>query len=122
MIRRSEVTYPASYTDGDEVYFDTGTSFSDTSLSANTTYYYRAWSEVTGSQQWSNTFVQASTTTFAAPPAPPTVIGGKVYSVNKAVILAPWLLLGAVLSLVIIRVVLYFRKKSLSRPPPRKNL
>jgi hypothetical protein len=123
MIRRSEIDYPASHTDGDEVYFDTGTIFSDTSLSANTTYYYSAWSEVNASpSQWSNTFVQASAKTLAAGPSPPTVIGGKVFSVNKAVILAPWLLLGAALSLLIIRLVSYFRKKSLSRPPPRKNL
>jgi hypothetical protein len=111
MVRRKEVSYPTSYSDGDQVYFDTGTGTSDTGLSANTTYFYRAWSEVTGSQQWSDNYASANAATNAAP-AGPTAIGGKVFIVNKASVLAPWLLLGAVLSLVFIRVIRHFRKKT----------
>jgi len=46
----------------------TGTSVSDTGLSPSTTYYYRAWSEVTvtGSQQWSDGYAQASAVTNSA--------------------------------------------------------
>ena len=120
MIRRSTLAFPATYLDGDQVYFDTGTSFSDTGLSSNTTYYYRAWSEVTSSQQWSNGFSSTAGHTFVA--AVPVTIGGKVYSVNKAAILVPWILLGIVSIFIFVRVILYVRKKTLSRPPPEKNL
>ena len=119
MVRRKIGSYPTSYTDGYQVYFNNGISAADTGLSANTTYFYRAWSEKTGSQQWSNTFVSANATTNAAPPS---VIGGKVFTVNKAMVLAPWLLLAVAFSLVIIRLVQYLRKKTASRPPPGKNL
>ena len=118
MVRGKLGSYPTSYTDGYQVYFNTGTSASDTGLSANTTYFYRAWSEVTGSQQWSNTFVSANATTNASL----TVIGGKVFTVNKAMILAPWLLLAAGFSIVIFRVAQYLRKKALSRRTREKNL
>jgi hypothetical protein len=90
MVRAKEGGYPDSVTDGRQVYFDTGTSVSDTGLSPETTYYYRAWSEVTGSQQWSSTYVQISATTGAAPP-PPVAIGGDVYPVDKMGILLPWI-------------------------------
>lgn len=57
--------YPSNYDDADAtvVYFDTGTSCSDTGLSLDTTlYYYRAWSEVTdgSDQQWSSSYVQTA--------------------------------------------------------------
>ena len=44
MIRRKIDSAPASVTDGDEAYFDTGSSFSDDELTRITHYYYRAWS------------------------------------------------------------------------------
>ncbi|OGO16847.1 MAG: hypothetical protein A2Z15_02700 [Chloroflexi bacterium RBG_16_50_11] len=118
MIRRATGTYPATYNDGTQVYFDTGTSYSNTGLSGNVTYYYRAWSEVTGSQQWSDTFVSASATTFAGPP---TVIGGKVFSVNKAAVLAPWLIMATTFMIILFSVVLHIRQKTPPRPP-KKNL
>lgn len=104
MVRRKEGGFPSSRTEGDQVYFDTGTSVSDTSLSPGTTYYYRAWSEVTGSQQWSDGYDEASATTSggAPPPATPTVVGGTIYPVNKAGILLPWLFLFSALSLAIL--------------------
>jgi len=37
--------YPANISDGTRVYFDTGTSYVDTGLTRNTTYYYRLWSQ-----------------------------------------------------------------------------
>ena len=43
VIRRATGSYPATPQSGTEVYNNTGSSTSDTSLSANTTYYYRAW-------------------------------------------------------------------------------
>jgi hypothetical protein len=45
----------------------------------------------------------------------PTVIGGLVLPVNKATVLAPWLCLGAILSLVIVRIIFHFRKRRGSR-------
>ena len=43
VIRRATGSYPATPQSGTEVYNNTGSSTSDTSLSANTTYFYRAW-------------------------------------------------------------------------------
>jgi hypothetical protein len=61
LIRRSAERYPASITDGTQVYFDTGTSYSDTGLDSKSTYYYSLWSEVTAEilQQYSATYVQS---------------------------------------------------------------
>jgi hypothetical protein len=42
-------------------------------------------------------------------------VGGKVFSVNKAALLAPWIILAAALMAISIRVVLHFRKKSTSK-------
>ncbi len=107
MVRGKEGSYPTSRTDGYQVYFDTGTSASDTSLNPSTTYYYRAWSEVTGSQQWSDNYASANAATTSGAP---TVIGGLVLPINKATVLAPWLILSLILSLVITRIILNFRK------------
>jgi len=107
MVRGKEGSYPTSISDGYQVYFDTGTSTSDTSLSPSTTYYYRAWSEVTGSQQWSDNYASANAATTSGAP---TVIGGLVLPINKATVLAPWLILFLILSLVITRIILNFRK------------
>ncbi|GAH95247.1 unnamed protein product, partial [marine sediment metagenome] len=48
LIRRKVGSYPTSVTDGDQVYFDTGTSYNDTTCSCGTNYFYRAWSYKTG--------------------------------------------------------------------------
>lgn len=47
MVRYKKGSYPTSRSDGTQVYFDTGTSYSHTSLDADETYYYRAWSYTT---------------------------------------------------------------------------
>jgi titin len=108
-VLRKTSGYPANPGDGDVVYFGVGTSTSDTPLSGNTTYYYCAWSEVTGSQAFSNAIVAAFATTNAGPPA---VIGGKVFTVNKTMLLVPWLLLVTAFSLVTFLFVQYRRKKT----------
>jgi len=64
-IQREEGSYPTDRNDGTQVYFDTGTSTPDTGLTPGTTYYYRAWSYVQGSEQWSGNYTQASATTTA---------------------------------------------------------
>jgi len=112
MIRRKTGDFPVDRNDGSLVYFDTGTGVSDTGLSPATTYYYRAWSEVTGSQQWSDGYASASATTSSGGPAIPTAVGGEVYPVNKASVLAPWLFPFAVLSLAIVRGVLSLRRRA----------
>jgi len=65
MVRRKQGSYPTSITDGTQVYFDTGTSVTDSGLEPNQTYYYRAWSEVTSGslQQWSDDYAQISQAT-----------------------------------------------------------
>jgi len=62
-IQRKEGNYPTDRNDGTQVYFGTGINTSDTGLNASTTYYYRAWSYVQGSEQWSDSYAQASPTT-----------------------------------------------------------
>ena len=69
-IQRKEGSYPTDRDDGTQVYFDTGSSESDTGLSPDTTYYYRAWSEVSGSQQWSDAYAEAQATTGTENQAP----------------------------------------------------
>jgi hypothetical protein len=88
MVRRSTGGYPADWNDGVQVYFDTGMGVADTGLAPGKTYYYSAWSEVTSSQQWSNSSRAAIATTSEMPPV---AVGGTVYRVNKALVLAPWL-------------------------------
>ncbi|MFC1942843.1 hypothetical protein ACFLWU_06495 [Chloroflexota bacterium] len=113
MVRRKTGSDPTSISEGVEVYFDTGTGVSDTGLSSNTTYFYSAWSEVTGSQQWSDAYATASATTGSGPPPlpPPTAVGGTIYQINKAQVLAPWLGLFLTLSLVVWRVFFRVRKR-----------
>ena len=62
------ITYPSSPDAGDEVYFDAGTTRSDTGLLPNTTYYYSAWSWVEGSDVWSDTCVTVQATTQGSLP------------------------------------------------------
>jgi hypothetical protein len=108
IIRRKIGDYPADRNDGEMVYFDTGSKFSDAGLKPLTTYCYAAWSEVSGSQQWSsnNGAVSAATLDGA-----PVVVGGVVFPVNKALVLGPWL--GGVVLLLggISAAVRLFRKK-----------
>jgi hypothetical protein len=68
MVRRSGIDYPTTSDAGDEVYFNTETSTSDTGLTPNTIYYYSAWSWVEGSDIWSDTYATAQATTALAPP------------------------------------------------------
>ena len=108
MVRRDTVGYPADIDDGVLVYFDTGTSFSDTGLTPDTLYYYSAWSYVTGSEQWSDNYQTASAQTApSSTPTPtptptdaPITIGGSVFPVNKLQVLMPWLCIALVFVLV----------------------
>ena len=81
-IQRKEGGYPADKNDGTEVYFDTGVGASDTELTPGTTYYYRAWSQVTGSTQWSDGYAQDTTTTGLEG----ATISGKTGEANCAVL------------------------------------
>jgi hypothetical protein len=72
-IQRKEGSYPANKDDGTQVYFGTGTSTPDTGLSPGTTYYYRAWSYVLGSEQWSDNYAQDWATTTGAQPDVPDI-------------------------------------------------
>ena len=118
MILRKTGGYPADRNDGFQVYFDTGTSVSDTGLSANTTYHYKSWSELSGSQQWSDGFAATIATTGSGTPTPtptptppPTAVGGTIFPVDKVRILAPWLILLFFLALGTIAALIPLRKR-----------
>jgi hypothetical protein len=113
MIRAQEDGYPESVTDGRQVYFDTGTSVSDTGLTPGATYFYRAWSQVSGSEQWSDAYVEVSVTTNSGPPS--ATVGGTVYRIDKLGILSPWLGLGALLTIAAIAGITLHKKLSISR-------
>ncbi len=110
MVRGKQGSYPANRTDGYQVYFGTDVSASDTSLLPSTTYYYRAWSEVTSGalQQYSVYFDAGNATTTSGAP---TAVGGIVLKVNKALVLAPWLIIALITSFVLFRIILYVRKR-----------
>jgi hypothetical protein len=83
-----------------------------TGLTPGTSYYFGAWSEKTGSQQWSIISVQATANTTGAPP--PIAVGGKVFTINKALVLAPWLVLIALISTAVTGVILRRKKTHFS--------
>jgi hypothetical protein len=94
MIRAKLGGYPVSVTDGRQVYFDTGTACSDTGLTPGTTYYYRAWSQVSGSEQFSETSIELTVTTLGG--GGPVTVGGDVHKVDKLQIILPYLILASV--------------------------
>lgn len=51
----------------------------------------------------------------------PVAVGGKILIVNKAMVLAPWILIAIALCIVIIRLIQHFRKKTPSRSPHEDN-
>jgi hypothetical protein len=119
MIRRSDTASPTTVLQGTEIYLGAGTSASDTTVSANTTYFYSAWSEKTGSQQFSNTYLTANVTTPLASLSP-TYVGGVVFPVNKAEIIIPRVFLAVSVLFLTYRLILYRRKKSASHKKSRQ--
>jgi len=113
---------PGSWTEGSPGYSGTGTSANITGLSADEDYYFRAWSYATegGLEKWSITYSSVMVTTDSGE-AGPMAVGGKVLTVNKAAVLAPWVIFAAVLLFIIIRLIQHFRRKTPSRPPPDKT-
>jgi hypothetical protein len=66
-IRGKKGSYPTDRTDGYEVYFDTGTSVTDSSLDTDSDYYYRAWSYDTDSGYY-DSYAQVTGHTGATAP------------------------------------------------------
>jgi hypothetical protein len=97
-------SYSDNRDDGVLVYFDTGTTFTDTGLNPNTVYYYTAWSWAVGSEQWSNGFRATVATAAPSTPPPPTTpasVGGIVFPIDKMGILMPYLAIGGILLLML---------------------
>lgn len=67
MVRRKEGSYPANEADGDQVYFDTGVSKSDTGRTPATLYYYRIWAYDSDSTYYSSGYSSDSATTYGPP-------------------------------------------------------
>jgi parallel beta-helix repeat protein len=72
-IQRKTTVYPESIIDGTPVYNGTGSIFSDTGLSVNTTYCYRAWSWNDTSKLWSTTNASIFNSTWTGPLAPQSI-------------------------------------------------
>ncbi|UCF12621.1 MAG: hypothetical protein JSW06_11420 [Thermoplasmatales archaeon] len=70
-IQKKTDSYPINISDGTNVYNSTGTSKSDTSLSAGTTYYYSAWSWNNTEKLWSTSYATSSATTDTSGGGPP---------------------------------------------------
>jgi hypothetical protein len=96
MVRAAEGGYPANVGEGREVYFDVGNTCTDAGLTPGTTYYYRAWSQVSGSQQFSETFSEITVTTLGSG-GPGVTVGGDIHKVDKLAIILPYLLTAMVL-------------------------
>jgi hypothetical protein len=94
MVRAGEGGYPTGVTDGRLVYFDVGTTCSDVGLTPGATYYYRAWSQVSGSEQFSDTYSEMTVTTLGGGPV---TVGGDVHKPHKLRILLPYVLAGLVM-------------------------
>jgi len=62
-IQRKTGGYPSSISDGTNVYNNTGSSYTDSSLSAGTKYYYRAWSYNSTGNDWSSSYASDTATT-----------------------------------------------------------
>jgi MSHA biogenesis protein MshQ len=114
-IRYQIDTTPNTPSSGSSGYFGPGTSANVTGLSPGEDYFFSAWSYAAegGLDEYSDLYSTANATTTGAPA--PTVIGGKILTINKAVVLVPWLLLAAGACLVVINIIRYFRKKIRSR-------
>jgi len=65
--------FPVDKNDGTEVYFGDAEAFSDTELSPETSYYYRAWSFNDDSALWSENHAESQATTEVLPNNPPVV-------------------------------------------------
>jgi len=72
MVRRKEGSYPTGVSDGNQAYFDTGSSTTDSGLDPGTTYYYRAWAYDSDSGYYSDSYSQATGTTTSI--TAPTVV------------------------------------------------
>ncbi len=70
LIRRKTGSYPSSTSDGTQVYFDTGTSTTDSGLSEGNVYYYRAWAYDSDSGQYSDSYAQVNVATTGDTTAP----------------------------------------------------
>ena len=72
-IQRKQGGFPVDINDGTEVYFGNVEAFSDTELSPETSYYYRAWSFNDDSTLWSENHAESQATTEVLPNNPPNV-------------------------------------------------
>jgi len=120
-IRYDTTGYPGSPTSGSPGYFGSGTSANITGLNPNQLYYFRAWSYATegGLEQWSDLSSSEFETTDSGAPV---AIGGKVLIVNKAMVLAPWVLVGIGFLIVVIRLIQRLKKRLSTRSPDKDAL
>jgi hypothetical protein len=72
-IQRKQGSFPVDKNDGSELYFGNAESFSNTGLSPETSYYYRAWSFTEDSALWSENYAESQATTEALANNPPNM-------------------------------------------------
>lgn len=76
--RNSNGSYPETAWEGTNVYNDTGTSYTNTGLTANTVYHYSAWSWNTTFASYSLTYVSDNERVFVKPIKPSDFIGNNI--------------------------------------------
>ncbi len=72
-IQRKQGSFPVDKNDGTELYFGNAETFSDTELTPETSYYYRAWSFSEDSTLWSENYAESQAATEVLPNNPPNV-------------------------------------------------
>jgi parallel beta-helix repeat protein len=86
-IQRKTTDYPVDISDGTTVYNDTGSSYPDTGLATNTTYFYSAWGWNSTSKTWSLENTSVFNSTWTGPLAPSSLT---VSTINSTQIDVSW--------------------------------
>lgn len=90
MVRRQEGSFPTHYLDGDEAYFDTDNTTTDTGLSVSITYFYRAWAYDSDSSYYSSGYTSDNETTTESSQMPPAPTNFTLVDLGGITISANW--------------------------------
>jgi hypothetical protein len=113
MLRYSTTGYPASPASGTEAYFNTGTSVTVDTLTPGATYYFKAWSWVSGSDVWSSSGAQL---TLSLPvPSPESL---KAKAIDSHTINLWWLVPDNMTEVVTVSTIIHWKVGEYPANPP----